>query len=220
MFYDNKYTHWYYNIIEKAKSQPRSKLPKSDPAYIYYESHHIIPNSFGGIEQVLLTGREHFICHLLLVKMCVSEKHRYQMTNALFKMKLKNPHQEGRYYNARLYEALKSKIVIPDEVKAKHRNRVTALNTKTGEHVRVTSEEFKASSHLVGVNTGKRGQKRSEEFKAKRRGEGNAFFGRSHTEETKRIAGAKISIKGKGRPKSEACKAAMRAAWARRKASL
>ena len=28
---------------------------------IYYESHHIIPKCMGGIEEVLLTGKEHFI---------------------------------------------------------------------------------------------------------------------------------------------------------------
>lgn len=52
---------------------------------IYYESHHIIPKSMGGKEEVLLTAKEHFICHLLLCKMLIrTEKHK--MINALIKM--------------------------------------------------------------------------------------------------------------------------------------
>jgi hypothetical protein len=29
MFYDNKYTRWYYSIIDSAKSQQRIKLKKN-----------------------------------------------------------------------------------------------------------------------------------------------------------------------------------------------
>jgi spermidine synthase len=60
------YERIYYAIIEKAKSEKRSKKTA------YYESHHIVPASFGGSNRVenkvLLTPREHFICHYLLMK--------------------------------------------------------------------------------------------------------------------------------------------------------
>jgi hypothetical protein len=54
----------YQNIINKSKSQCRSKKD------FYYEKHHIIPKTLGGDNSkentVLLTAREHFICHRLL----------------------------------------------------------------------------------------------------------------------------------------------------------
>jgi hypothetical protein len=54
----------YQNIINKSKSQHRSKKDS------YYEKHHIIPKSVGGDNSkentVLLTAKEHFICHRLL----------------------------------------------------------------------------------------------------------------------------------------------------------
>ena len=66
----------YDNIINKAKCQSRAKLNKTDPDYVYYEAHHIVPKSLGGTGRcnqwqwhpniVLLTAKEHFICHLIL----------------------------------------------------------------------------------------------------------------------------------------------------------
>jgi len=64
MFKENKYTKTYYNIITKAKSRS---------IFGYTECHHIIPKSLGGLDDVSnlvnLTAREHYLCHLLLVKM-------------------------------------------------------------------------------------------------------------------------------------------------------
>ena len=60
MYLQNKYTHWYYNIIQQAKN----RILKSP-----YERHHIIPRSLGGNNLkeniVKLTAQEHFVCHLL-----------------------------------------------------------------------------------------------------------------------------------------------------------
>lgn len=68
MFKDNKYTKCYYSIINRATS--RNLVG-------YYETHHIVPKSLGGSDDlnnlVKLTAREHYICHLLLVKMTSGE---------------------------------------------------------------------------------------------------------------------------------------------------
>jgi len=65
MYLQNKYTHWYYSIIDHARGRP----PVDQPI----EKHHIIPRSLGGsddkINLVRLTLKEHRLCHLLLTRM-------------------------------------------------------------------------------------------------------------------------------------------------------
>jgi hypothetical protein len=60
----------YDNIIEKAKAENRIKLRKDNVDYVYYENHHVIPKCLEGSDKehnkVLLTAREHFVCHKLL----------------------------------------------------------------------------------------------------------------------------------------------------------
>ena len=67
IYIDNKYRRWYYEIIKHAQSLNRIKSKST-----YYEQHHIIPKSANGTNSkdnlVLLTPREHFICHWLLIK--------------------------------------------------------------------------------------------------------------------------------------------------------
>jgi hypothetical protein len=64
------YKKIYELIINNAKLENRKKLNKNDVNYIYYEHHHIIPRCLNGTDEksnlVLLTGREHFVCHKLL----------------------------------------------------------------------------------------------------------------------------------------------------------
>lgn len=62
------YARIYDNIILKAQSENRKKSKTG----IYYERHHIIPKCLGGSNKkenlILLTAREHFICHWLLAR--------------------------------------------------------------------------------------------------------------------------------------------------------
>src|SRR5574343_484612 len=62
------YEKIYDNIIIKAKQRG---LKKRDLDY-YTEKHHIVPRCLGGLNNkenlVLLTGREHYLCHWLLWK--------------------------------------------------------------------------------------------------------------------------------------------------------
>jgi len=91
MFLQNKYTKWYFSIIENAKKQHRAKKQN-----IYYESHHIIPKCMNGIEEVFLTGKEHFICHLLLCRM-LTGSNKHKMINALIKMAFSKSDGQERY---------------------------------------------------------------------------------------------------------------------------
>jgi hypothetical protein len=61
-FIKNKYRTLYTKIIKKALCESRSYNSEQ------YESHHILPECFGGKICVNLTFREHYICHLLLTK--------------------------------------------------------------------------------------------------------------------------------------------------------
>ena len=105
IFLNNKYSNWYFKIIENAKAVRRHKLPKNDPGYQYYEEHHIIPKSIlKNNETVLLTSREHYLCHALLCKMTYG-KNKYKMLNAFHAFDMvnnKNHHQ--RKFNSRLFE--------------------------------------------------------------------------------------------------------------------
>ena len=63
------YRKVYIKIIKKAKSENRKKGQG-----IYYENHHILPKSIFPLwkykkrNHILLTAREHYICHLMLAK--------------------------------------------------------------------------------------------------------------------------------------------------------
>lgn len=78
MFEENKYTAWYFNIVNAAKER--------DIPSCYCEKHHIIPKCFGGPNTpdnlVILTAREHYICHLLLMKMVIDKRRQFQMVAA------------------------------------------------------------------------------------------------------------------------------------------
>lgn len=82
-FIENKYTKWYINIINKAIIRNIIRKPGDG-----YEKHHILPKSI--CKELLkekenlavLTSKEHFICHLLLTKMCVNKRHSFSMKKA------------------------------------------------------------------------------------------------------------------------------------------
>ncbi len=99
MFLQNKYTRIYFKLIDSAKSSDRAHKDG-----VYYEKHHIIPKSLGGgnddANLVLLTAREHFVCHLLLCHMTTG-RDTYKMASALMKMAFcATIHQERKFTSA------------------------------------------------------------------------------------------------------------------------
>ena len=73
MYLQNKYSKYYYSIINRAKSRTL------DPE-VYAEKHHIIPKSLGGPNNkdnlVKLTAKEHRLAHILLPRMTINPLHR------------------------------------------------------------------------------------------------------------------------------------------------
>ena len=105
MYLNNKYTNTYNSIVNRASQRILDG---------YTETHHIIPRSLGGEDTpdnlVVLTPREHFICHWLLTKMVDNKRDQWSMINALgFMIWAENDNQERYKVNARLYEQLKQK---------------------------------------------------------------------------------------------------------------
>jgi len=78
------YSNIYNKLVAQAKSQNRVKIPNDG-----YDKHHILPESLGGSNDpsniVLLTGREHYLAHKLLVRMYSGEEKK-KMVYALWWM--------------------------------------------------------------------------------------------------------------------------------------
>lgn len=137
MFLQNKYTKWYNQIIENAKSRDLDS---------YKESHHIIPKSLGGSDDpdniIELTAREHFICHLLLLKM-VEGPLQYKMHKAVIMMANSfGPGQHRYKTTSRIYEILKKSVEVPIEVREK-------MSTSQKERFKTQSGTFLGKTHSV-----------------------------------------------------------------------
>lgn len=140
LFVNNKYLSWYYHIIEKAISQHRKRS-----VIVYFENHHILPVSIfpeyskGKWNTVLLTPREHFICHWLLTKF-TENQYKLKMFKALHKMTRSRGQRNlsSRHYNiARKYNSEYMKINNPslrEDVKQKMsasaKKRKASVDTK------------------------------------------------------------------------------------------
>ena len=84
IFIDNKYTDIYYKIVEQAKQRNYTKQK-----YDGYQTHHIIPQCFGGTNDpnnlVVLSYKEHRVCHRLLINMTKRDaKYRMMYAYKLF----------------------------------------------------------------------------------------------------------------------------------------
>lgn len=106
------YLYHYKKLVRRAISDNRVKLKKSHKNYIYYESHHIIPKSLGGTNVssniVLLTAREHFVAHILLVKICEKRYGRFHKNT--YKMIVSSNRQKLNSKNSYVYERNKLKL--------------------------------------------------------------------------------------------------------------
>lgn len=137
----NKYLKWYRNIIINRINFPVSKG----------ENHHILPKSMGGLNEkenlVLLTPREHYICHLCLVKF-TENKDYYKMLCAINSMSMNTLRKNNFNYNSRLYVILQEKRIeelrewskkhSPFKTKKIH-NKCIEKRTKNGTNIFVTN---------------------------------------------------------------------------------
>lgn len=141
MFLQNKYTKFYFLLIESRKL----KSTKSD----YYEKHHVIPSSLGGLNDqeniVKLTAREHFIAHWLLTKMVYKKHHIAKMITA-FTYFTGNKHR-GRILSGKQYEIIKI-------IRSKHKVYY-AHNPESGKIIRLYEFELLPNGFIKGRGKGK-----------------------------------------------------------------
>lgn len=101
-FLANKATETYLRLVQQAKA----RIPAG-----YIERHHIIPQALGGDDSpgnlVDLTAREHFICHLLLVKMTSGQARAKMAFAANMLVQAENSVQQRYKVTSRLYELVK-----------------------------------------------------------------------------------------------------------------
>lgn len=141
MFKSNKYSRIYFSIINIAKNSNRSKSKE-----VYFESHHIIPKSMGGSNstenRVLLTVKEHYTCHRLLVKMVKDQKHINKMNYALY-MFVKN--SKGQDRNLTRHQLIKS--LEANRSASQNRSHKPNLGNKHSAESRSKMAGFKGKSH-------------------------------------------------------------------------
>jgi hypothetical protein len=78
-FVKNKYFNTYSRIIDRAISENR--IYNSD----IHEYHHPMPKCLGGVDIVILTFKEHYICHWLLTKFTKGQdRHKMIMAMSFF----------------------------------------------------------------------------------------------------------------------------------------
>lgn len=150
MFLANKYSKWYFNIIENAKIQNRKKLKRENPNFIYLELHHIIPRSLNGSNNkenmIYLTAKEHFICHLLLPKMLNDNISKHKMINALIKMQFNKSNGQQRY-KSKSYAVIRGLIAEKNSYmfKGKPKSKETKLKMSISAKGKPKSETHKKS---------------------------------------------------------------------------
>jgi len=109
------YNRLYVNIVLRAQMEDVLRR-QNKKLGSYYEEHHIVPKSLGGRNDrtnlAMLTAREHFICHWLLVKLYPKGSDaRHKMLYAFWRMHgSDNAVTMHRYINSRAYEYLRTEF--------------------------------------------------------------------------------------------------------------
>lgn len=154
------YEKIYDKLISTRLLLKETRVVEKNSGY-YFELHHILPKCKGGDNSknnlVLLTPREHFLAHWLL---WLIFKDR-QMALAFHKM-LSNNNRQDRRFSSKDYE------------KAREAYRKTNIGNTYGKgnKGRIISEEQRKNHSII--------------MKGKFNGEDNPFFGKKHSDETKK----------------------------------
>ena len=140
------YQSHYDRLIDKA----RSRIDVLE----YSEKHHVVPKSLGGSNAksniVALTGREHFLAHMLLAK--IYGKGLWQAARM---MQNKSKVQGRNLFNSRLYEMAKREWVkyLSDKPRPQHVGeaiRKARLGSKASEETKLKMSEIRKGKPRSG----------------------------------------------------------------------
>ena len=182
------YQKIYDQIVEKARSENRKKREG-----IYYENHHIIPRCLDGSNErsnlILLTAREHYVCHKLLFEIYPHNSKLFfawnMMSNILIKSKRhiisSKEYERIRKLNGEISAIVFKGKFVSEETKQKISAYKLAHPTKlTEEQKEKISERNKGK--IISIE---HKEKISKFMKGRMIGDKHPMFGKHHTEEAK-----------------------------------
>lgn len=238
IFIDNKYTRWYFSIINNAR------LANYD--HFFCEKHHIIPKSLGGTNEanniIRLPFKHHFVCHLLLIKMTDGIA-RQKMLYAMYMMGTRTVNHTARTSQKKMVASTYAIVKrIRKEMGVSEETRLKRSASLIGKNLgRTHTPEAKANmgktwlgkclslDHRKKIGASNPKTQYTEEFSSKvsaaKTGKSNGRHGTKHSKETrlKMSIAAKNRLYSKRKPLSNETKLrisiANKAAHARRKQS-
>lgn len=179
-YQNNKYTQIYYQIIEHARQ--RENIDG------YTETHHIVPKSLGGSDLpenlVVLTAREHYVCHRLLTKMTTG-KEKSKMVFALWAFARSSRNQERKIINSHTYSHIRKEWAA--EISQINSNRPRRRLTQEERREMSLARKGNPKSEETKQRMREAWKTRSKEFSAEhRRKITEANLGRKASDETKK----------------------------------
>lgn len=209
IFIDNKYTRWYYSIIQNSKKHPTNG---------YVELHHIVPKSFyktvsqtgwldGNPDEptnlIKLTAREHFVCHLLLTKMTSGMAYK-KSVYAVRRCRHGKPGTPQYVASSRVYKIIKEQwdAINPFKDPIWQKNNSKKLKGKkfTEEHKNNikkswTPERREAlSKKYKGIKNPNKATNKGKKM-PQLAGPNNGFYGKKHTDECRENARKRLQGK-------------------------
>jgi hypothetical protein len=196
------YQRIYDSIINRAKNQNRVKNKDT-----YYEAHHIIPSCLGGTglttqwkshpNIVLLTGREHFLCHWLLHAMYPDN---HKLTKAFFMMCTVKDNIQSRYTpSSRVIEYAKNRFIDAQRSMSQETKDKMSQSAKGNTKWLGKKHSNETKRKISDAHIGKTGYKHTEDFKQRlselRKGENNPMYGGLSEEHKKNISQSQLGSK-------------------------
>lgn len=213
---ENKYSRWYFSIIEKSLYRMNYSISLRDNKknqVNYYEAHHILPSCLCDVigkkdlnNLVLLTPKEHIICHMLLCKSVKEKIILIKLINALLCMfracdnHKRDVLESKSLFYARIRENFSSGlkgVKKPDGFGEKIRKANLGLKKSEETRSKISDKRKESLDSGRGVHPWKNKKMRevfsSEEYEkylgnckknSAHIGADNGFYGKTHSEET------------------------------------
>lgn len=178
------YTLHYTRLVQKARAANRKRYSTKNINYVYYENHHIIPKCMNGTNDgenlVLLTPEEHYLAHLLLIKIYPGVR---GLTSAAIQMTRNKNRTNNKLYGWLRREHASNLVEL-------HRQKSVGMHGKT--HSAETKQKMSENNYynnggkqLTGEDNPNYRLKRSQETKDKISKIKTGSTHAPHTKETK-----------------------------------